>query len=122
MLRVHPVDAFVSWPMAHEHSCRTAVRLPSSQRRGVCESFVSFIRFDRVAAKAILAAFRNADIRHGPIKSLPWQVSGRLHRIRSGRRGDHTATVNALRSLLRELGHLIPTCRENVVPGAPSGP
>jgi transposase len=71
---------------------------------------------DRADARAILEARRNRDIHLVPIKSVPQQVLGAMHRFRSGWIGTRTAQVNTIRGLLRELGILIPVGVENVVP------
>ena len=73
---------------------------------------------DRTDAKGILEAYRNADIRPVPVKSIPQQVLCSLHRFRSGWIAARTAQVNTLRGLLRELGLVIPLGQEEkVVPG-----
>lgn len=59
---------------------------------------------DRTDAKGILEAFRNADIRAVPVKSIAQHVLVSIHRFRSGWIAARTAQVNTLRGLLRELG------------------
>jgi len=71
---------------------------------------------DRADAKGILEARRNQDIRLVPVKTIPQQVFGSIHRFRSGWIGARTAQVNTLRGLLRELGLVIPVGVEKVVP------
>ena len=71
---------------------------------------------DRTDAKGILEAYRNADIRPVPVKSVPQQVLASLHRFRSGWIASRTAQINTLRGLLRELGFVIPVGVEKVLP------
>lgn len=73
---------------------------------------------DRNDAKAMLEAYRNADIRPVPIKSIAQQTLASLHRLRSGWMIDRTATINRIRGILREFGLLIPVGAEKVVPQA----
>jgi transposase len=46
--------------------------------------YVTRNKTDRTDAKGILEAYRNADIRPVPVRSLPQQVLGSMHRFRSG--------------------------------------
>jgi transposase len=78
--------------------------------------YVTRNRTDRADAKGILEAYRNADIRPVPVKTIPQHVLGSIHRFRSGWISSRTAQVNTLRGLLRELGLLIPEGIEKVVP------
>jgi transposase len=71
---------------------------------------------DRTDAKGILEAYRNADIRPVPVKSVSQQVLVTLHRFRSGWLAARTAHINTLRGLLRELGLVIPVGAEKVLP------
>jgi transposase len=80
------------------------VLLPPHQVR----PYVVRNKTDRTDAKGILEAYRNADIRPVPVKSVPQQVLVTLHRFRSGWLGARTAHINTLRGLLRELGLVIP--------------
>jgi transposase len=80
--------------------------------------YVQRTKNDRADAKAIPEAYRNADIRPVPIKTLPQQALSSQHRIRSGWIGARTRQINTLRGLLRELGHFIGVGRENVLPSA----
>lgn len=73
---------------------------------------------DRTDTSGMLEAYRNDEIRPVPIKSVPQQVLGTLHRLRSGWVAERTARINALRGLLRELGFFIPVGRRQVLPGA----
>jgi len=70
---------------------------------------------DRTDAKALLEAYRNADIGPVPIKSVEQQQVGALHRLRSGWLATRTG-LNTLRGILRELGWFIPLGAQNVVP------
>jgi len=71
---------------------------------------------DRNDAKGILEAYRNAEIRPVPVKTLAQQALTALHRLRSGWMTERTARLNALRGLLRELGVFIPMGAREVVP------
>ena len=65
------------------------VLLPPHQVR----PYVTRNKTDRADAKGILEAYRNADIRPVPVKSIPQQVLGSIHRFRSGWIGARTAHV-----------------------------
>jgi transposase len=80
------------------------VLLPPHQVR----PYVTRNKTDRADAKGILEANRNPDIRAVPVRSVPQQVLGAIHRFRSGWISARTAQVNTLRSVLRELGIVIP--------------
>jgi transposase len=71
---------------------------------------------DRTDAKGILEAYRNAEIRPVPVKSIAQQSLTTLHRLRSGWMTERTARLNALRGLLRELGVFIPLGAREVIP------
>ena len=88
------------------------VLLPPHQVR----PYVTRNKTDRTDAKGILEAYRNADIRPVPVKSVPKQVLVSLHRFRSGWLAARTAHINTLRGLLRELGIIIPVGAEKVLP------
>lgn len=88
------------------------VLLPPHQVR----PYVTRNKTDRADAKGILEAYRNAELRPVPVKTVSQQVLGSLHRFRSGWIGARTAHVNTLRGLLRELGIVIPEGIEKVLP------
>jgi transposase len=90
----------------------SVVLLPPHQVR----PYVTRNKTDRTDAKGILEAYRNADIRPVPVKSVAQQVICSLHRFRSGWLAARTAQINTLRGLLRELGLVIPLGAEKVVP------
>jgi transposase len=73
---------------------------------------------DRTDVDALLEAYRNEQIRAVPVKTVPQQILGALHRLRSGWLGERTRKINALRGLLRELGFFIPEGRKHVLPDA----
>jgi transposase len=73
---------------------------------------------DRTDVDGLLEAFRNEQIHPVPIKTVPQQVMGTLHRLRSGWLADRTSAINALRGLLRELGFFIPEGKKHVLPEA----
>jgi len=89
------------------------VLLPPHQVR----PYVTRNKTDRTDAKGILEAYRNADIRPVPVKSILQQVLGSLHRFRAGWIAARTAQINTLRGLLRELGIVLPLGAEKVLPG-----
>lgn len=101
------------WAREIEKLGHTVVLLPPHQVR----PYVTRNKTDRTDAKGILEAFRNADIRPVPVKTIPQQVLVSLHRFRSGWIAARTAQINTLRGLLRELGLIIPVGQEKVVPG-----
>lgn len=71
----------------------TVVLLPPHQIR----PYVTRNKTDRADAKGILEAFRNADIRPVPVKSVPQQVLASIHRFRSSWIASRTAQINTLR-------------------------
>lgn len=88
------------------------VLLPPHQVR----PYVRRNKTDRTDAKGILEAFRNADIKPVPVKSVAQHALTALHRLRSGWIAERTARINALRGLLRELGVFLPLGPRKVVP------
>jgi len=71
---------------------------------------------DRADAKALLEAFRNAEIHPVPAKNVALQTLASLHRLRSGWLATRTARINAVRGILCELGVVIPQGASHVVP------
>jgi transposase len=88
------------------------VLLPPHQVR----PYVRRNKTDRADAKGLLEAYRNADLRPVPVKTLAQQTLTSLHRLRSGWMTERTARINALRGLLREVGIFIPVGSRQVVP------
>jgi len=74
----------------------------------VVRRYVNGNKTDRADAKALLEAYRNAEIHFVPVKSEAHQAVTGLHRIRSGWVGTRTARINETRGLLREFGHTLP--------------
>jgi transposase len=70
---------------------------------------------DRTDAKGLLEAYRNADFRPVPVKSVAQQGLTSIHRLRAGWIAARTAQVNCVRGLLRELGFFIPQGIEKVL-------
>jgi len=101
------------WARQIEDLGHAVVLLPPHQVR----PYVTRNKTDRTDAKGILEAYRNADIRPVPVKTIPQQVLCSLHRFRAGWIAARTAQINTLRGLLRELGTVIPLGQEKVVPG-----
>jgi len=100
------------WARKLQELGHKVVLLPPHQVR----PYVTRNKTDRTDAKGILEAFRNADIRPVPVKSVSQQVLVSLHRFRSSWLDARTAHINTLRGLLRELGILIPEGAKKVVP------
>jgi transposase len=100
------------WARKPQELGHAVVLLPPHQVR----PYVTRNKTDRTDAKGILEAYRNADIRPVPVKSVAQQVLCSLHRFRSGWIASRTAQINTLRGLLRELGLVIPLGAEKVVP------
>jgi transposase len=71
---------------------------------------------DSADAKALLEAYRNAEIRPVPVKSVAQQTLAALHRLRSAWIAARTARINTVRGLLRELGVAIPVGARYVRP------
>lgn len=88
------------------------VLLPPHQVR----PYVRGNKTDRTDVKGILEAYRNADIRPVPVKSVAQQSLATLHRLRAGWMTERTARLNAVRGLLRELGIFIPLGAREVIP------
>ena len=59
-------------------------------------------------AEAICEAVGRPNMRFVPIKSLEQQADLSLHRVRQGFVEERTATLNRLRGLLAEFGHVLP--------------
>ena len=100
------------WARKLQELGHQVVLLPPHQVR----PYVTRNKTDRTDAKGILEAYRNADIRPVPVKSVAQQVLVSLHRFRSSWLANRTAQINTLRGLLRELGILIPIGAEKVLP------
>lgn len=100
------------WARKLQELGHAVVLLPPHQVR----PYVTRNKTDRTDAKGILEAYRNADIRPVPVKSVGQQVLCSLHRFRSGWIASRTAQINTLRGLLRELGLVIPLGAEKVLP------
>ena len=59
-------------------------------------------------AEAICEAVARPNMRFVPVKSLEQQAELSLHRVRQGFIEERTATLNRLRGLLAEFGHVLP--------------
>lgn len=126
--RSHFVAFFVAYPGATVvmEACGSAhYRGRERQKRGhrvvllpphLIRPYVRRNKTDRTDTKGILEAYRNAEIRPVPVKSLAQQSLTTLHRLRSGWMAERTARLNALRGLLREMGVFIPVGSREVVP------
>lgn len=71
---------------------------------------------DRADAAGLLEAWRCADLRPVPVKTLEQQALLALHRTRSAWMATRTARLNLLRGVLRELGQTIPVGARQVLP------
>jgi transposase len=71
-------------------------------------AYVRRNKTDRADASALIEAFRCADIRPVPIKSVEQQQIQSLHRVRTQWVVTRTRYINALRGALREYGFAIP--------------
>ena len=106
------------WGRQLEGLGHKVVLLPPHQVR----PYVTRNKTDRADAKGILEAYRNADIRPVPVKSIPQQVLGSIHRFRSGWISSRTAQVNTLRGpASRTRVRHSRGDREGSTPGATSG-
>lgn len=81
-------------------------------------AYVRRSKTDRHDAAAIVEAARNREICPVPVKSVEQQRIQTLHRVRSQWMATRTARINALRGLLRELGHPLPLGAANAIKGA----
>ena len=59
-------------------------------------------------AEAICEAVRRPNMRFVPVKSVEQQSDLSLHRVRQGFIEERTATLNRIRGLLTEFGHVVP--------------
>jgi len=102
------------WGRKFEEMGHEVVVLPPSQ----VHPYVCRNKTDSADAKALLEAYRNEAIRPVPLKSIGQQTMAALHRFRAGWMAERTARINGLRGVLRELGEVIPTGAQRVVPMA----
>ena len=82
----------------------------------VVRPYVLRNKTDGADAKGLLEALRNDALRPVPGKSVDQHVLASLHRLRSAWMATHTARLNTLRGLLRELGFAIPLGARQVLP------
>jgi len=102
------------WARQIEELGHVVVLLPPQYVR----PYVVRNKTDRTDVNALLEAYRNEQIRTVPIRTVPQQVLGTLHRLRSGWLGERTRRINSLRGLLRELGFFMREGRKHVLPEA----
>jgi transposase len=102
------------WGRSIEALGHRVVLLPAQHVR----PYVRGNKTDRTDTKGMIEAYRNADMRSVPVKSVAQQGLASLHRIRSGWIEDRTATLNRIRGILREFGLIIPLGASKVVPQA----
>src|SRR5262249_32175704 len=70
-------------------------------------------------AEAICEAVRRPNMRFVPVKSVERQSDLSLHRVRQGFVEERTATLNRIRGLLAEFGHVLPNGAEQLRREAP---
>jgi transposase len=68
------------WARQLQSLGHAVVLLPPHQVR----PYVTRNKTDRADAKGILEAYRNSDLRPVPVKTVPQQVLGSIHRFRAG--------------------------------------
>lgn len=71
---------------------------------------------DRADVDGILRAFLVGNLTPVPVKSVQQQGIQALHRLREHHKTQRTASINAMRGLLREFGHVIPVGAAKVRP------
>jgi transposase len=71
-------------------------------------------------AEAICEAVSRPNMRFVPVKSLEQRSDLTLHRVRQGFVAECTATLNRLRGLIVEFGHVLPPRGAEVARGVPS--
>src|SRR5580658_7586934 len=82
-----------------------SVRLMPAQ---YVKAYVKRNKNDANDAEAICEAVTRPNMRFVPVKSLEQQSDLTLHRVRQGFVEERTATLNRLRGLLAEFGHVLP--------------
>jgi len=100
------------WGREFQQLGHQVVLLPPQRVR----PYVRGNKTDRTDATGMLEAYRNAEIRPVPVKSVAQQTLAALHRLRSGWLAQRTAQLNSVRGLLREFGIVIPVGAPHVVP------
>lgn len=83
-----------------------------------CKPFVQGNKTDRADAAGLVTAFTVGDIRPVPVKTIEQQGIQGLHRLREHHKHQRTATINAVRGLLREFGIPIPVGAAKLRPAA----
>jgi len=71
-------------------------------------------------AEAICEAVARPNMRFVPVKSVAQQATLTLHRVRQGFIEERTATINRIRGLLTEFGHVLPQRSIEVLRGVPA--
>jgi len=70
-------------------------------------------------AEAICEAVTRPNMRFVPVKSLEQQAELSLHRVRQGFVEERTGTLNRIRGLIAEFGHVLPNGPEQLRRGLP---
>lgn len=83
-----------------------------------CKPFVRGNKTDRSDVAGLLTAYRVGGISPVPLKTEEQQGVQGLHRLREHHKHQRTASINALRGLLREFGVTIPAGAAKVRPAA----
>jgi transposase len=71
-------------------------------------------------AEAICEAVTRANMRFVPVKTVQQQADLGLHRVRQGFIEEHTGTLNRIRGLIAEFGHVLPNGPEHIRRGLPA--
>jgi transposase len=102
------------WGRRFERLGHRVVLLPAQH----CKPFVRGNKTDRSDVTGLLTAHRVGDIIPVPLKTEDQQGVQALHRLREHHKHQRTASINALRGLLREFGVTIPAGAAKVRPAA----
>ena len=102
------------WGRRFERLGHQVVLLPAQH----CRPFVRGNKTDRSDATGLLTAHRVGGITPVPLKTEEQQGVQALHRLREHHKHQRTASINALRGLLREFGVTIPVGAAKVRPAA----
>jgi len=100
------------WGRRFERLGHRVVLLPAQH----CKPFVCGNKTDRSDVTGLLTAYRLGGITPVPLKTEEQQGVQALHRLREHHKHQRTASINALRGLLREFGVAIPVGAAKVRP------
>lgn len=100
------------WGRLFERLGHRVVLLPAQH----CKAFVRGNKTDRSDVSGLLLAYQVAGLSPVPLKTVEQQGVQALHRLREHHKHQRTASINALRGLLREFGVAIPAGAAKVRP------